>query len=83
MVPIGESADGEHWVNINNKCSNCGHAMPLPMMEGKHCPNCGAKQPTYAQMSTPRSTGEKCPNCGAEDQTGNFCTECGTQLKGV
>ena len=85
-MPIGVSADGKHWVDPNHRCAQCGDPMPLPEKEGKFCPRCGKRQPTYQEfqasaVSRPEILGVKCPKCGAEKQNGNFCTECGTRLK--
>ena len=81
--PMGPSADGEHWVNINHRC-NCGERIPLPQFEGKHCPKCGKYQPTYVEMQA--SAGPVavvcCLKCGARQKgKGNFCTECGERIE--
>ncbi|UCG02533.1 MAG: zinc-ribbon domain-containing protein [Candidatus Heimdallarchaeota archaeon] len=33
--------DNDKFNNLNNKCSGCGHPMPLPSFHGKYCPKCG------------------------------------------
>ena len=46
------------------KCPKCG-----AMVNGKFCPECGAKKPEETE-------GWKCPECGTISK-GKFCTECG------
>jgi len=58
---MGPSADGNGWVNINNICQgDCDQRMPLPESHGKHCPKCGTRVPTWADMQT----GPKAPAVG-------------------
>ena len=81
---IGPSADGNGWVNINNKCAGCGTRMPLPESHGKHCPDCGLRVLTWEEMRpVPRAELPKpatcCPKCGVKG-SGRFCTECGTRM---
>lgn len=86
-MPIGPSADGKHWVNINNECTDCKKSMPLPEMEGKHCPDCGTYQPTYLELQeryqaeSTAGIDKSCPGCGASDQISTFCMECGVNLE--
>ena len=82
---VGISSNGEHWVDFNHKCSRCKHPMPLPDMEGKFCPNCGDREPTFRERrealeAAAQRLGITCPQCQAERQCGNYCTECGAKL---
>jgi len=41
----------EQWINKDHKCrTGCRHPMPLPESQGKECPNCGHRQPTYEEL---------------------------------
>lgn len=82
-TPIGLNKDGD-WVNYNNKCTKCGHPMPLPEMNGKHCKRCG----TLCHVPSPQEVAEanekakkECPKCGYRNsKDANFCIKCGTKL---
>jgi len=79
----GPTTDGSALFDINNKCHKCEHPMPLPSSHGKHCPDCGTRVMTYAEMQKgpPTPPAKCCPECGAEvGQKDKFCTECGTRV---
>ncbi len=82
-MAIGLSADGNHMVNPNHKCTSCGRRMPLPAMNGKYCPDCGTQcsDTSIVGALQPKKTGNPCPDCGEENQVGTFCTGCGKKLK--
>jgi hypothetical protein len=80
--PMGSSADGKHFVNMNNRCKECGNSMPLPEKEGKCCGNCGTRVPTHRELKTQTpmtrlNASPNCPFCQAKNQTQKHCTECG------
>jgi len=86
---VGPSADGKAWVNPNNRCRGlggaCGAPMPLPASHGRHCPQCGARVPTWEEMQTgalPEPGLPRVCECGeAVTPYAKFCTRCGAALK--
>lgn len=72
-------SDGGKWVDPLHQCRKCKGPMPLPESEGKHCPACGTREPTAADIAQERQ-GKTCPKCGATGLTGSFCAECGQKL---